>query len=99
MDLHIATVVISAALGMTARVLVPYLVALRENPETKFDRKYIVPPLVSVLIGLITLPLVLGTLPAEVMDPESINLSVILLAFTAAWGTSDVIRQAQKLVE
>jgi hydrogenase-4 membrane subunit HyfE len=48
-----------------ARVVVPYLQTLRESPETKFDRKFVVPAVVSVIIALILSPFVFAALPAD----------------------------------
>jgi hypothetical protein len=52
-------VVICALLGILGRTIVPYLEELKKDPNIKFDRKFLIPPLVSIIIALIGSPLVL----------------------------------------
>ncbi len=91
----VVTVSIAAAL---ARTLVPFLQTLRDNPETKFDRQFLVPPIVSSVIAVITLPIALSSLPPELMSPASLNLSIGVAIFLAVWGATDITREIQKLL-
>jgi hypothetical protein len=85
-------------LGILARTLIPFLQTLKANPETQFDRKFVLPAIVTLIIALLTSPLVFAALPqAQLNDPEPTFASLVLL-FVAAWGTTDVIREGQKLI-
>src|SRR5512136_1070417 len=84
-----------AVLGALARTLVPYLETLRDNPETPFDRKFLVPPVVSCVIALITLPLALSALPKELMESATLSTSGLVAVFLAVWGATDVVRSGQ----
>ena len=86
-----------ATVGALARTLVPYLETLRDNPETSFDRKFLVPPTVSCVIALITLPLALSALPKELMESAALSTSGLVAVFLAVWGATDVARQGQKV--
>ena len=86
-----------AVLGALARTLVPYLETLRDNPEMPFDRKFLVPPIVSCVIALITLPLALSALPKELMESAALSTSGLVAVFLAVWGATDVARSGQKV--
>ena len=77
-------------LGLLARVIFPYLNAMQEGKLPKWEAKFLLPPVMSCVIALVTLPLVLGQLPAE-------SLSVFM-AFAFGWASTDVSRLAQKVV-
>ena len=79
------------------RTLVPYLETLRDNPETSFDRKFLVPPAVSCVIALITLPLALSALPKELMESATLSASGLVAVFLAVWGATDVVRSGRKV--
>lgn len=83
------TVIAWVGVGVIARVIVPYLQTLKEHPDTKFDKAFLVPPLISAVISVITLPLVLDKMPMDVSSP--------IAAFVWGWGSTDVIREIQKL--
>lgn len=89
-------VVIAVLLGIAGRTVIPYLEALRDNPETQFDRKFLIPPLVSLLIGLIMSPLVLSAIPPETLN--QVGVTGLAGIFAAAWGLTDIARSGQKLV-
>ncbi len=91
-----AGVIIAVLLGISGRTIVPYLESLRDNPETKFDRKFLVPPVVSLAIGLIMSPLVLSAIPAETLN--QVGVTGLAGIFAAAWGLTDIARSGQKLV-
>lgn len=88
-------VTVFALLGIMARIIVPYLQTLKANPQTKFDRAFILPAVVSVLIGLLTTPLVLAVLPPSAW--ESVTIQGLLGVFGLAWGATDISRQIQKV--
>ena len=91
-----AGVIIAVLFGIAGRTVIPYLEALRDNPDTQFDRKFIVPPLVSLIIGLIMSPLVLSAIPAETLN--DVTVTGLAGIFAAAWGLTDIARSGQKFV-
>lgn len=91
-----AGVIIAVLLGIAGRTIVPYLEAWRDKPETPFDKKFLVPPAVSLLIGLIMSPLVLSAIPAEILN--QIGVTGLAGIFAAAWGLTDIARSGQKMV-
>lgn len=56
------SIYLACLLGILSRIFFPYLILLRDNPETSFDRKYLVPAIISVLINLLAAPLILNQL-------------------------------------
>ena len=91
-------IIVAALAGVVARTLLPFLVTLRDNPNTPFDRAFLVPPLVSTLIAVFGLPLVLNALPPEVLNATEQSLQLFTTVFVAAWGASDIVREGQKLL-
>lgn len=91
-------VLLVALLGAVGRTLVPYLQVLRDNPDTVFDRKFLLPPIVSCVIALITLPIALATIPKDMLELSALSLSSLVAVFLAVWGATDVIRSGQKLL-
>ena len=89
-------IIASVLLGIVGRTVVPYLEELRANPEMKFDKKYLIPAAVSVVISLITAPLVFAAIPPEQL--EVVTFQGAALLFAAAWGLTDVARSGQKLI-
>src|SRR5512139_2676245 len=92
-----AWIIVAVLLGIVARTILPYLQTLRENPDTPFNRKFIVPAVITVLIALITSPLVFATIPPEQLNAAPTFQSLIVL-FAAGWGATDVVREGQKFV-
>jgi hypothetical protein len=90
-------VLLVAACGALARTLVPFLQALQENPDTVFDRKFLLPPIVSCIIALLTLPISLAALPPELLQPSALSLSLLVAVFVAVWGVTDIARVFQKM--
>jgi len=90
-------VLLVAALGALARTIVPYLQVLVENPDTPFDRQFLVPPIVSCVIALITLPLALGALPQELLEVPAITMTGLVAVFLAVWGATDAARAGKSL--
>lgn len=89
------TVVIVALLGVVGRVLVPYLQTLKENPNTPFDRQFIVPAIASALIAVVGLPLILASLPDSAW--LATDIKAYALVFVGAWGLTDIGRAMQKV--
>lgn len=77
------------ALGIISRTLVPYLIELQQHPETKFDKKYLVPPLISIVLNLVASPLVFNLVGA---DTNLVN------AYILGWGSTDILRDGLKFV-
>jgi hydrogenase-4 membrane subunit HyfE len=90
-------VLLTAIVAIVARTLIPYLQTLRDNPETQFDRKFLVPPIISCIIALLTLPISLSALPPELLNPSAPSLALLVAVFVAVWGVTDVVRTVQKL--
>lgn len=91
-----ALLIVAVLLGIAGRTLIPYLEMLRDNPGTKFDRQFIVPPIISLVIGVLVSPLVFSALPPEAV--ANISLQGLAATFTAAWGLTDIVRSGQKVV-
>ena len=94
----IVATLLTAVLAAVARTLFPYLQTLRDNPDTTFDRKFLVPPIVSCVIALLTLPVSLASLPPELLQPNTVSLSLLVAVFVAIWGVTDIARSFQKLI-
>lgn len=92
-------VIVAVLLGIVARTVIPFLQVLKDNPQTQFDRAFLVPAIVTLVIALLTSPLVFAALPPEQLNQETPTFAGLVLLFVAAWGTTDVIRQGQKLFE
>lgn len=91
-----AGIVIAVLLGIAGRTVVPYLEALRDNPDTTFDRRFLIPPVVSLVIGLIISPLVLSVIPPDQLTV--VTLPGLAGVFASAWGMTDIVRSGQKFV-
>lgn len=91
-------VIMAVLLGIAARTILPFLLTLRDNPGTKFDRAFLVPAVVAILIALITSPLVFAAIPQDQLNNPAPVFSDLVLLFVAAWGTTDVVREGQKLL-
>lgn len=89
-------IVIAVLLGIAGRTLIPYLEELRANPETKWERKFLIPPMISLVIGLLVSPLVLASIPPDQLNATT--LPGLAAVFASAWGLTDIARSGQKLV-
>ena len=56
------------------------------------------PPIVSCIIALITLPLALSALLQELLEAPAITTSGLVAVFLAVWGATDAARAGQKFV-
>lgn len=92
-----AIVILAVLLGILARTVIPYLQTLRDNPDTQFDRKFLIPAVVTILIALLSSPLVFAALPQDQLNNPSPTFTDAILLFVAAWGMTDVARAGQKL--
>ncbi|HLF28202.1 MAG TPA: hypothetical protein VJG32_17875 [Anaerolineae bacterium] len=84
--------------GAVARTVLPFLQMLRDNPGTPFDRRFLVPLAVSVVITLIGIPLLFQGIPDELLNLESPTLTQLGALFLIGWGGTDLLREGQKLV-
>jgi hypothetical protein len=89
-------VVFVALLGVICRALVPFLQVLKDQPETTFDRKFVVPAIVTIVIAIFGLPLVLSGMPESAW--AAIDIKGFVLVFVAAWGLTDIARAGQKQI-
>lgn len=81
---------VGLALGVVSRTWVPYLQALRDNPDIKFDKKFLLPALISALLNLFLVPAaitVAGPIPS------------FAAGYVLGWGLQDISRAGQKLYE
>lgn len=92
-----AIVIIAVLFGIVARTVIPYLQTLKENPETKFDRAFLIPAVVTLIIAILSSPLVFAALPQDQLNNPSPTFTDAMLLFVAAWGMTDVARAGQKL--
>lgn len=90
-------VIVAVLLGIVARTVIPFLQVLKENPQTKFDRAFLVPAAVSVVIALIVSPLVFAAIPESQLNDASPTIGSLVLLWVSGWGMTDVIRQGQIL--
>lgn len=90
-------IILAAVLGIVGRTILPYLQTLQAHPDTKFDRAFLVPPIVSVIIALIAAPLALSAIAPE--SWEIVTFQGMLGIFVAAWGATDLSRSGQKLIQ
>lgn len=91
-------VILAVLLGIIARTVLPYLQTLRDAPETKFDRAFLVPAVVTLVIAILTSPLVFAALPQDQLSNPTPTFADAMLLFVAAWGTTDVVREGQKFI-
>lgn len=87
-------VILMALLGALGRTIVPFLQALQTNPDTQFDRKFVIPAAVAAVLSIIGLPLILSGLPDSAWSAGGVKEFV--LVFVAAWGLTDMARAGQK---
>ena len=77
------------ALGIVSRTLVPYLLVLKDVPGTAFDRKFLLPALIGILINLLVAPFVFHAIPGG---------ADWIVAYIIGWGATDISRDALKVV-
>jgi hypothetical protein len=87
--MKMAYVIIAVLLGIVARTVLPYLQTLRDNPDTPFDRKFFMPAVITVLMALLTSPLVFAAIPADQLN-AAVTFQGLILLFVAGWGATDV---------
>ncbi len=92
-----AYIIIAVLLGIVGRTVLPYLQILKDNPDTTFDRKFVVPAVVTILIALLSSPLTFAAIPAEQLNAAP-TFQGLLVLFVAGWGATDVVRAGQKLL-
>ena len=85
----IYTIFLAAALGIISRTLLPFLLTVKDAPDTKFDRKFLLPVLMGVFANLLLAPAVFQSLSAE---------AGWIVAYLAGYGTTDLSRDLTKLV-
>jgi hypothetical protein len=78
-------------LGIIARILVPWLIARREDPTLPWSWHYVWPQLVSFVVIVLMLPLMVSDL-AQVSHLE------LQFAFLVGWGAADVGNTGRKLL-
>jgi len=84
-----AVAVLGIFLGCFVRTVFPYLKKLEENPDLAFDRKYAVSLLVSLVASVVAAVLIIPSFQV----PEGAGIVVFSVAFTAGWGTNDILNE------
>ena len=75
--------------GIVSRTLVPYLVLIQQQPGIKFDRSFLVPPLIAVVLGILAAPLLFGSVTGS---------ETYVSAYVLGWGGTDLIREGLKVL-
>ena len=90
--------VTALVVGIAVRTILPFLITLRDNPDVTWNRRFFLPPLISLVIAIILSPLAIASLP-----PDALNMPVtvagLALLFTSGYGSTDVVRDVQKLIQ
>ena len=76
-------------LGCFARTVFPYLKKLEENPDTAFDKKY----LISLLLALVSSIIGAVLIVPSFQIPQGANIVVFSIAFTTGWGANDILNE------
>ncbi|MDI6814037.1 MAG: hypothetical protein QMD10_10930 [Desulfitobacteriaceae bacterium] len=76
-------------LGCFSRLLLPYLRKARENPQLKFDPKYLVTFAVSLIMALIASIVVM----ASFTIPETAGYTVFFSSFLTGWAATDILNE------
>jgi len=88
------TTVLLIVAGVFARTLLPYLMMLIENHNQPFDKKFLIPAGVSLVVSLILVPFIMPSI-----DTSLPWFSIYSTAFTSSYILNDLARMAQKLYE
>jgi len=80
---------LSCALGIISRTILPFLLELKDKPNTKFDKKFILPAVLGIVVNLLVAPIVFGSIPVG---------ADWIAAYIVGWGSTDISRDALKLV-
>lgn len=75
--------------GIVSRTLVPYLVIIQQEPHTKFDRAFLLPALIAVVLGIMAAPLLFGSVTGS---------ETYVSAYVLGWGGTDIIREGLKVL-
>ena len=78
-------------IGIIARIVVPFLMERRENPELKWDMKYVWPQIISFVIIALMLPVIVPNL-------ESIAVLDYQAAFLVGWAAGDIGNVGRKFL-
>lgn len=77
--------------GETARIVVPFLLERRENPDLSWDMKYVWPMVISFVIISLMLPVIVPNL-------ESIADLDYQAAFLVGWAAGDIGNVGRKFL-
>jgi hypothetical protein len=81
--------IIGIFLGCFARTVFPYLKKVEEDPDTVFDKKYLVSLLIALISSIIGAILIIPSFQI----PQGANMVVFSIAFTTGWGTNDILNE------
>jgi len=74
-------------LGCLARVTLPYLRKAKENPDIKFELKYLATFGFNIVVSLIATMLLLPTVQVE----NGAMVTIFTTAFVTGWGAQDLL--------
>jgi H+/Cl- antiporter ClcA len=80
---------IGVFLGALCRLVLPYLRKARENPELKFEWKFLVTFAISVVFALIAASVIF----AGYTIPETMTPQVFFVAFLTGWSSTDILNE------
>ena len=78
--------------GILARIVVPWLIARRDDSSLSWSWGYIWPQMVSFVVIVLMLPLLIA-------DLVEIGVYDLQVAFLVGWGAADVGRTGYKVFE
>lgn len=88
--------IIFVVLGDIARTVLPFLAEVRDDPNTRFDRKFWIPLIIALIINLLALPLILGTISVVSSAASTPTAIPWWMAFGYGWGVTDMANKATK---
>ena len=79
-------------LGIAARILVPWLIARRDNPSLSWQWRYIWPQLISFVVIALMLPVLISNL-------DTVTNLELQSAFLIGWAAADIGNTGRKFIE
>ena len=76
-------------LGCLCRLLLPYLRKLKENPNLKFDWKYLITFAISLVSAFVASALIFPSFSI----PEGAEYQIFFLSFIAGWSSTDILSE------
>jgi hypothetical protein len=77
-------------LGVLFRTILPYLDKLRTDPTIKFDMRYAVTFVITLIEALVTTLLIFAAIPTDLLTSTSSLLFVFIATFAWAYTSNDI---------